>query len=174
MRTPLVVLAGFLASAIAFPMIRVAAAPALHPDDVGIRLVGCLVKGDDGYLLTNLPSESSTGSLAAANTIPGAVGTSGVYSTIIYWLDDNSELKHHVGHRVEVVGSLKGDPKNAKIRLRRYYAWTEMKVKAGGHTLQALVPTVVPAPIVDTDNEVSAVVRRVDVDHVFMLSVGCQ
>ena len=173
MRTSLVVLAGFLASAIAFPMIRVAAAPALHPDDVGIRLVGCLVKGDDGYLLTNLPSEPSTGSLAAAN-IPGAVGTSGAYSTILYWLDDNDKLKHHVGHRVEVVGSLKGDPKNAKIRLRRYYAWTEMKVKAGGHTLQALVPSVVPAPIVDIDNEVSAVVRRVDVDHVFMLSVGCQ
>jgi hypothetical protein len=72
------------------------------------------------------------------------------------------------------VGSLKGDPENAKIRLRRYYAWTEMKVKAGGHTLQALVPTVVPAPYIDTDTKVSAVVRRVDVDHVFMLSVGCQ
>ena len=173
MRTRLVVLAGFLASAIAFPMIQVEAAPALHPDDVGIRLVGCLGKGDDGYILTNLPSEPSAGSLAAANTIPGAVGTSGVSSTIIYWLDDNDELKHHVGHRVEVVGNLKGDPKNAKVRLRRYYAWTEMKVKAGGHTLQALVPTLVPAPNVDIDNYVSAVVRRVDVDHVFMLSVGC-
>ena len=33
---------------------------------------------------------------------------------------------------------------------------------------------VVAAPIVDIDNEVSAVVRKVDVDHVFMLSVGCQ
>ena len=171
MRTRPVVLAGFLASAIAFPMIRVEAAPALHPDDKGIRLTGCLVKGDDGYLLTNLPSDPSTASPVG---IPGAVGTSGVYSTIIYWLEDDDELKHHVGHRVEVVGSLKGDPENAKIRLRRYYAWTEMKVKAGGHTLQAMVPVVVPAPMVDIDNEVSAVVRKVDVDHVFMLSVGCQ
>ena len=174
MRTRPVVLAGFLASAIAFPAIRADAAPTARPDDKGIRLTGCLVKGDDGYLLTNLPSEPSTLSPVGANIIPGAVGTSGVYSTIIYWLKDDDELKHHVGHRVEVVGSLKGDPENAKIRLRRYYAWTEMKVKAGGHTLQAMVPVMVPAPIVDIDNEVSAVVRRVDVDHVFMLSVGCQ
>ena len=138
-------------------------------------MIGCLVKGDDdAYLLTNLPNGSSTGSPSGASAIRGAVGTAGVDSTIFYLLENNNDLKHHVGHRVEVVGSLKGDPKNAKIRLRRYYAWTEMKVKAGGHTLQALVPSVVPAPIVDIDNEVSAVVRRVDVDHVVMLSVGCQ
>ena len=168
MRTRVVVLAGFLASAIGFPMIRVEAAPALHPDDIGIRLVGCLVKSDDGYLLINLPSEPSTGTM-----VTGAVGTSGVSSTIVYWLEDDDELKHQVGHRVEVVGSVKGEPKNAKIRLRRYYAWTEMKVKAGGHTLQAMVPSVVPAPNGDNYDEVSAVVRKVDVDHVFMVSVGC-
>jgi hypothetical protein len=68
-------------------MIRVEAAPALHPDDIGIRLVGCLVKSDDGYLLINLPSEPTTGTLVA-----GAVGTSGVSSTIVYLLEDNDEL----------------------------------------------------------------------------------
>ena len=50
-----------------------------------------------------------------------------------------------------------------------------MKVKAGGHTLQAMVPVRWSRRrCVDIDNEVSAVVRKVDVDHVFMLSVGCQ
>jgi hypothetical protein len=173
MRTPLVVLAGLLASMITFPAIRAEATPAPRPDDTGIRLIGCLVKGDDGYLLTNLPSEPSTVSPAGSSIIPGAVGTTGVYSTIFYWLDDNDDLKHHVGHRVEVVGSLKGDPKNAEIRLRRYYAWTEMKVKSDGHSMKVLVPAALPAPYIDIDTKVSAVVRRVDVDYVFMLAVGC-
>jgi hypothetical protein len=172
MRTPLVVLAGLLASTITFPTIRAEATPAPLPDDPGIRLIGCLVKGDDGYLLTNLPSESSTVS-PVGSIIPGAVGTSGVYSTIFYWLDDNDDLKYHVGHRVEVVGHLKGDPKNAEIRLRRYYAWTEMKVKSDGHSMKVLVPAVLPAPYIDIDTKVSAVVRKVDVDYVFMLAVGC-
>jgi hypothetical protein len=48
-----------------------------------------------------------------------------------------------------------------------------MRVKAGGHTLQAMVPSVVPAPNGDNYDEVSAVVRKVDVDHVFLVSVGC-
>jgi hypothetical protein len=171
MRTRLVVLAGFLASTIAFLTIPAKAAPAPRPDETGIRLIGCLVKGDDGYLLTNLPR--STVSPVDAGTIPGAVGTTGVYSTIVYWLDGNDDLKHHIGHRVEVVGNIKGDPKNAKIKFQRYLTWTEMEVKAGGHTLKALVPSVVPASYVGIDSRVSAVVRKVDVDHVFMLSVGC-
>src|SRR5262252_1633371 len=100
MGTRLVVLAGFLASTITLPTIRADAAPAPLPDDRGIRLIGCLVKGDDGYLLTNLPSASSTGSPAAASGIPGAVGTAGAYSTVVYWLDGNDDLKHHIGHRV--------------------------------------------------------------------------
>ena len=173
MRTRLVVLAGFLVSTIILSTIRADAAPAPRPDDTGIRLTGCLVKGDDGYLLTNLPSASSTGSPVAASAVSGAVGTAGVYSTVVYWLDGNDDLKHHIGHRVEVVGNIKGDPKNADIRFQRYLTWTEMKVKAGGHTLKALVPSVVPASDVGIDSRVSGVVRKVDVDHVFMLSVGC-
>jgi hypothetical protein len=172
MRTPLVVLAGLLASTITFPT-RAEAAPASLTDDPGIRLIGCLVKGDDGYLLTNLPSEPSTVSQGAASIIPGAVGTAGAFPSIFYWLEDNDDLKHHIGHRVEVVGSLKGDPKNAEIRLRRYYAWTEMKVKSEGHSTKVLVPAVLPAPYIDIDTKVSAVMRKVDVDYVFMLAVGC-
>ncbi len=173
MRTRLVVLAGFLASTITFSTIRAGAAPAPRPDDPSIRLVGCLVKGNDGYLLTNLPSASSTGSPTAASAIVGPVGTAGAYSTVVYWLEGNDDLKHHVGHRVEVVGNIKGDPKNADIRFRRYLTWTEMNIKAGGHTLKALVPSVVPASYAGVDSNLSAVVRKVDVDHVFMLSVGC-
>jgi len=95
MRTPLVVLAGLLASTITFPT-RAEAAPASLTDDPGIRLIGCLVKGDDGYLLTNLPSEPSTVSQGAASIIPGAVGTAGAFPSIFYWLEDNDDLKHHI------------------------------------------------------------------------------
>jgi hypothetical protein len=48
-----------------------------------------------------------------------------------------------------------------------------MKVKSDGHSMKALVPAVLPAPYIDVDQKVSAVVRRVDVDHVFMVAVGC-
>jgi hypothetical protein len=112
-------------------MIRAEAAPALHPTTW--HQIGRLPGEGRRRLSPHQPAERTLSRVAAAaNTIPGAVGTSGVSSTIIYWLDDNDDLKHHVGHRVEVVGNLKGDPKNAKVRLRRYYAWTEMKVKAAG------------------------------------------
>src|SRR5689334_14330967 len=71
----------------AVPLARATAAATLANDD--IKLSGCLVKGEgDGasYLLTNAPAEPAWQQSADAKVTPGAVGTTGTYATIFYWL----------------------------------------------------------------------------------------
>jgi hypothetical protein len=142
-----------------------------------IKLSGCLVKaeGDDGYLITNLPSEPAA-STADRNVTTSAIGTSGTFSTVFYWLRDDDDLEEHVGHRVEIEGELKGDIKEGEIEIDRKDNWTELEVKSGGDEMKARVPNtyIFADASRDTDRKISALVRKVDVDHVKMLSANCQ
>jgi hypothetical protein len=172
-RTFMVGLAAVTVSAVVGMNTSVQAAGA----DEKIKLNGCLVKaeGDDGYLITNLPSEpgSTTDDRHVTTT---AIGTSGAYATVFYWLKNDDDLKKHVGHRVEVEGELKGDIKEGEIKLDRKDHWTELEVKSGGDEMKAKVPTayIFPDPAKDKDRKISTLVRKVDVDHVKMLSASCQ
>lgn len=145
--------------------------------DEKIKLNGCLVKaeGDDDYLITNLPSEPGS-STADRNPTTSAIGTSGAYSTVFYWLRNDDDLKKHVGHRVEIEGDLKGDIKEGEIKLDRKDNWTELEVKSDGDSMKAKVPNtyIFPDPTRDKDRKISTMVRRVDVEHVKMLSASCQ
>ena len=142
-----------------------------------IKLSGCLVKaeGDDGYLITNLPSEPGA-STADRNVATSAIGTAGTFTTVFYWLRDDDDLKEHVGHRVEIEGELKGDIKEGEIEIDRKDDWTELEVKSGGDEMKARVPNayVFADASRDKDRKISAQVRKVDVDHVKMLSANCQ
>lgn len=145
--------------------------------DEKVKLNGCLVQaeGDDGYLITNLPSEPGA-TTADRNPTTTAIGTSGTYSTVFYWLKDDDDLKKNVGHRVEIEGELKGDIKEGEIKLDRKDNWTELEVKSDGDTMKAKVPNayIFPDPTRDKDRRMSTLVRKVDVDHVKMLSASCQ
>ena len=145
--------------------------------DDKIKLNGCLVKaeGDDGYLITNLPSEPAPSS-ADRSVATSAIGTSGAFSTVFYWLRNDDDLKAHVGHRVEVEGELKGDIKEGEIKLERKDNWTELEVKSGGDEMKAKVPnaSIFPDPTRDKDRKISALVRKVDVNHVKMVSANCR
>lgn len=145
--------------------------------DEKIKLNGCLVQaeGDDGYLITNLPSEPGS-TTADRNPTTTAIGTSGAYSTVFYWLKNDDDLKKNVGHRVEIEGELKGDIKEGEIKLDRKDNWTEIEVKSGGDEMKAKVPNayIFPDPTRDKDRKLSTLVRKVDVDHVKMLSASCQ
>src|SRR3954466_4658027 len=145
--------------------------------DEKIKLNGCLVKadGDDGYLITNLPSEPGS-TTTDRNVATNAIGTTGAYSTVFYWLKNDDDLKKNVGHRVEIEGELKGDIKEGEIKLDRKDNWTELEVKSGGGTLKAQVPNayMFRDAAHDKDRKVSTLVRKVDVDHVKMLSATCQ
>ena len=168
---------GLLAAAIAVPVSQAVAADFARGDDKDIKLTGCLIKGegDGGYLITNLPSEPAA-STAGTSTETTAIGTAGTYAPMFYWLDNDGDLKHHVGHRVEVEGHVKGDLKDGEIKLERKDNWTELHVKSDGREMKAQVPNayLVPAAGHDKDQKMRALVRRVDVDHVKMLSANCQ
>jgi hypothetical protein len=146
-------------------------------DDDKIKLNGCLVKaeGDDGYLITNLPSEPASSTADRAVTT-SAIGTSGTFSTVFYWLRNDDDLKEHVGHRVEIEGELKGDIKEGEIKIDRKDNWTELEVKSGGDEMKAKVPNayLFPNRASDKVRKISALVRKVDVDHVRMVSANCE
>jgi hypothetical protein len=172
------VLAGLLAGVVAV-VVQVADPKSVSADDKDIKLSGCLIKGEgdgNGYLITNLPSEPAASSSAAASVTPSAIGTSGGFSNVFYWLDGDGDLKHHVGHRVEIEGRFEGDLKPGEIKLERKDNWTELRVKSNGRSMKADVPNafLVPASPSDKERKMTALVRRVDVEHVKMLSASCE
>jgi hypothetical protein len=145
--------------------------------DKTAKLSGCLIRGEGdgaGYLLANSPTEPWLNSPGRQIT-PSALGTSGDYATIFYWLDGNGDLKQHIGHRVEVEGDLKGDVKDGEIETDRKDNWTDLTVKADGRTMKVHVPnmSIFPASNRDKDRKSDILVRRVDVKHVRMVSASC-
>jgi hypothetical protein len=179
MKGPHLVLAGVFVCTTIVPVVQGEPASAFRLDDRNVKLTGCLVKGergDHGYLITNLPSEPSSTSPAGVSVVPGAAGTTGAYSTIFYWLDDDDDLERHVGHYVEIDGRVKGDLKPGEIKLERKDNWTEVTVKSDGRSMKATVPnaSLFPASTQDKDRKVTALVRRVDVDHVRMVDARCK
>src|SRR5262245_51076909 len=131
---------GMVALACAFVM--TAAAGVRTSSDKDVKLTGCLIRGEGdgaGYLLTNTQGDAWLRS-SEGQVTPSALGTSGDYATIFYWLDGNGDLKHHIGHRVEVEGDLKSDARDGEIKAERKDNWTELTVKADGRTMKAHVP----------------------------------
>lgn len=145
-------------------------------NDKDIKLSGCLVRGEDGgYLLTNSPGEPAWQRTADPTVVPSTVGTTGSFATIFYWLKDHDDLKEHVGHLVEVEGDLDGDIEDGAIKIDRKDKWTEIRVKSEGRDLRARVPHSSIGSLPSRDKrEVKALVRKVDVDRVRMLSANCQ
>jgi len=150
----------------------------VHADDKDIKLTGCLMKGEGdgaGYLLTNSPAEPAWQRSADGHVAPSAVGTTGTYADIFYWLDGNNDLKRNVGRRVEIEGELKGDLKDGQIETDRKDKWTEMTVKSDGRTIKARVPnTSIVAPEGNKDQKSRILVRKVDVSKVKMLAASCE
>lgn len=155
--------------------LTMAASPA-RAADKDVKLSGCLVRGEgdgDPFLLTNSPASPALIG-GASSVAPGAVGTSAEFRNVFYWLDGDNELKNHVGHFVEVEGELKGDVKDGEIKLDRKDNWTEMTVKADGRSMKARVPNLSIVAPKDHDVKGPVSVRRVDVEHVRMISASCE
>lgn len=141
----------------------------------GIKLSGCLVQGNDGYLLTNTAGDPAWTKESDAKVAPSTVGTTGKFATVFYWLDGNGDLKKHVGHHVEVEGDLKGSLKEGEIKSDRKDDWTELEVSSDGHKMKARVPnaSIVAGPDGDKEKKADILVRRVAVEHVKMLGASC-
>ena len=148
-------------------------ARALAADD--IKLTGCVVRGENGgYLLTNAPGEPAWQKSSDSQVTPGTVGTTGGFAEIFYWLRNDSDLKPHVGHKVEVEGDLKGDLKDGEITSDWKDKWTEIEIKSGGDSMKARVPHASVVPGSKSDQKVAILVRKVEVRKVRMLAANCQ
>ena len=71
---------------------------------------------------------------------------------------------------------MKGDINEGEIKIDRKDNWTELEVKSDGDEMKANVPNtyVFPDATRHKDRKLSALVRKVDVDHVKMVSANCQ
>lgn len=144
-----------------------------------IKLTGCLIRGEGdgaGYLLTNAPADPAWLKSEDHKVTPSAIGTTGGFTTIFYWLDGHGDLNAHVGNRVEIEGDLQGDVKQGEIKTDRKDSWTEVTVSSSGRKMKARVPnaSIVPASDRDRDRKSDILVRRVAVEHVKMIGAGCQ
>ena len=143
--------------------------------EISTKLTGCLVRGDGdgaGYLLVNVAAEPTVAS--SSQVLPTAIGTSGTYANVFYWLDNDGDLRAHVGHQVEIEGETEGDVKDGEMKIDRKDQWTEIEIHSDGRTMKAQVPnaSIVASP--NPDRKMEVLVRRVDVDKVRMLSATCR
>jgi hypothetical protein len=155
----------------------VAGSPAFRDDD--IKLTGCLIRGEGdpgGYLLTNAPDNPVWSRTDKRTVAPSAVGTTGGFTTIFYWLHGSNDLNAHVGQRVEIDGDLQGDVRDGEIKTHRKDNWTELTLKVNGRSMKARVPNAsfMFASDRDDKNKSDVLVRRVNVEHVKMIGAGCR
>ena len=146
--------------------------------DDKVTLVGCVIKGDGGYVLSNAADAwgpSTTGS--PATTVTSA---SNVAGRVFYWLDDDDDLNEHAGRKVEVVGKLEKEIDKAMVSVEREDGMIEIEFKADGERKVTVKVPEVPA-MVGTSGEVSdrekahrVVIRKIDVNSVKVLASTCQ
>jgi hypothetical protein len=141
-----------------------------------ITLTGCVVKGDDGYVLSDATEQMPRGTTTPAyeRSAPDPLS-----SRLLYWLDDDDELEEHAGKRVEVSGKAKGRLEKGEIEVDRKDAGVELEFEADGKKVKVLVPNTDVA--VGTDgalrnvrDEYNVVVLKVDVKSVKRVADACR
>jgi hypothetical protein len=176
-----VVLAAFLAISVAAGSQQpYGATPAGQKGHVTIT--GCVVKGDGGYLLTNVADREGRDA-NASGAVPSSSGIAAARTPtlgeVLYWLDDEDKLQGHEGQRVEVKGELEGDVKKGEMEIKRKDGKVEIEAKAGGKKVKAILPDTSPAIGTagapgDKKVELEYLLRRFDVDSVKMITSTCQ
>ena len=142
-----------------------------------VTLVGCVIKGDGGYLLSNADGWEPFSPGAASTTVASA---SSVAGRTFYWLKDDNDLEKHAGRKVEVVGKLDKEIDQAKIKVEREDGMTKIEFKADG---ESKVTIKAPEPITtvgtsgagsDRDKTTRVAIRKIDVKSVKVLASTCQ
>jgi hypothetical protein len=142
-----------------------------------VTLVGCVIKGDGGYLLSNADGWEPFASGAPSSTVASA---SNVGGRTFYWLKHDDDLEKHAGRKVEVVGKLDKEIDQAKIKVEREDGMTKIEFKADG---ESKVTIKAPEPITtvgtsgagsDRDKTTRVAIRKIDVKSVKVLASTCQ
>lgn len=142
----------------------------------GIRLTGCLVRGENGagYLVTNVPGEAAWQRAADATVIPGPVGTSGNVSSILYWLEERNGLDAYAGHYIEVDGTLQGVLKEGQVLITPKEQWAEVEVRSNGRLMKAQVPQSAFFGAETGDRTLDVLVRNVLPQRIRTLAPTCR
>ena len=159
-------------------------APSAGGDDKTVTLTGCVVKGDDGFLLSDAVAASTTSTTTVAPTPTGVTATTTTTTTpgkptVLYWLDGNDELNAHSGHRVEVTGEVKGDLEAADVKVERENNAVKITAKSDDRKVSAMLPEVPAAvgtagAVEDKKIEMAYGVRKLNVKSVKMISENCR
>ena len=145
--------------------------------DDRVTLVGCVIKGDGGSLLSNVADLGSASAGSAATTVTSA---SNVAGRIFYWLDGDDDLNDHAGRKVEVVGKLENEIDKAKISVEREDGMVEIEFKADGERRVTVKVPEMPAPVgtsgglSDRESTHRIFVRKIDVKSIKVLASTCQ
>lgn len=142
--------------------------------DDKVTLVGCVIKGDGGYVLSNADdwqSSSAGATVASASSVAGRT---------FYWLKDDDDLEKHAGKKVEVVGKLDNEIDQAKIKVEREDGMTEIEFKADGEskvtikTPDSLTAVGTSGTASDREKTHRVTIRKIDVKSVKVLASTCQ
>jgi hypothetical protein len=165
-----------------------AARPQAAGDDDDVTLTGCVVKGDGGYVLTDVVSATSdphTGHPAHAAT-PTATGgvpadvARAIAARTLYWLEDDEEVEKFAGQRVEVKGDLEGDIDKGKVSIEREQGMVELEFKSEDErTITVKLPDLPAAigttgAVTDREKDHDFIVRKLDVESVKMIAATCR
>ena len=149
-----------------------------------VVLTGCVVKGDDGFLLSEAVPVTTT----STTTVATPAGTTGITTTttttppaprMLYLLDDDDKkLDGHSGHKVEITGEVKGDVEKGEVKVERDNGMAKLEIKSDGRKVKAVLPEM-PAAIGTAGGdkkkvELDYLVRKLDVKSVKMISASCQ
>lgn len=183
-----------LGSTVAAQQAAVGATPVPTGDDKEVMITGCVIKGDNGYVL------STVGEAVTVQTSRTTVGTSGTTTTttttttpatpvvppagqrFIYWLDDDDDLlEKHAGQRVEVRGKIEGDIERGEIEVERENNMIELEIKAKGEKITVKLPDTPAAntavgtsgTVTDEPRDIPFMVRKFDVKSVKLIAAGC-
>ena len=142
-----------------------------------VTLVGCVIKGDGGYVLSNADGWEPYAPGTATTTVASA---SSVGGRTFYWLKDDDDLEKHAGRKVEVVGKLDNEIDQAKIKVEREDGMTKIEFKADGEskvTIKApepLTPAGTSGAAPDREKTHRVAIRKIDVKSVKVLASTCQ
>ena len=156
------------------------ATAAPQQDKKDVTLTGCVVKGDGGYVLSDVSPENTVAAATAGTpSTPQPKGTV-MPGRVLYWLKDDEDLAEHAGHKVEVNGELEGDIEKGNISAEREGGLVELEFKIEGDKKVTVKVPEVPASVGtagsvgDKERDIAYVVRKIDVDSVKMISASCR
>jgi hypothetical protein len=146
--------------------------------DDKVSVVGCVIKGDGGYVLANL--EDSRVSSPAGSGAATVTSASNVAGTTFYWLTDDDDLEKYAGQRVEVGGKLDNEIDQGKISVEREDGMIEIEFDTEGERKVKVkvpeVPTMVgtSGTVSDREKTYRVAIRKINVKSVKVIASTCR